>query len=138
MFSNLDERRKACKEGEGAPGGFSTDDIISEVNNILGALGDEGFGSGESEGDGVAAAAVTDPLAFAAPAAGVVAEKGEGEGMGAAVSPELIAKVIAALGVMGASESAKSAAPASETKGTAGVTEIKAARSGERVGAPQR
>lgn len=138
VFSNLDERRKACKEGEGAPGGFSTDDIISEVNNILGALGDEGFGSGESEGDGVAAAAVTDPLAFAAPAAGVVAEKGEGEDMGAAVSPELIAKVIAALGAMGASEGAKSAAPASETKGTAGVTETKAARSGERVGAPQR
>ena len=31
VFSNLDERRKACKEGEGAPGGFSTDDIVMGV-----------------------------------------------------------------------------------------------------------
>ena len=50
VFSNLDERRKACKEGEVAPGGFSTDEIMSEVNNILNALGGEGFGEGEGEG----------------------------------------------------------------------------------------
>ena len=107
VFANLDEKRKAVSEGgESSPIGFGTDEILSEISAILeGMEGSEppvgepvNEPAGEGEGD----------------------LKGEGEG-GSPVSPEFIAKVIAALnGVKtaeGAGENnAPAAAPAAEQK----------------------
>ena len=82
VFTNLDEKRKACKEnGEAVSDGISTEEILAEVTAIL-----------EDEGGVTDPAATNDPANPApAPAADPVAgDKGEGEG----VSPELIAAII--------------------------------------------
>ena len=100
VFTNLDEKRKACKEnGEAVSDGISTEEILAEVTAIL-----------EDEGGVTDPAATNDPANPApAPAADPVAgDKGEGEG----VSPELIAAIIAALEGQGV----KSATGAGEKK----------------------
>ena len=124
VFANLDEKRKAVSEGgESSPIGFGTDEILSEISAILeGMEGSEppvgepvNEPAGEGEGD----------------------LKGEGEG-GSPVSPEFIAKVIAALnGVKtaeGAGENnAPAAAPAAEQKAApARPSEQKAAPAAQR------
>ena len=120
VFANLDEKRKAISEGgESSPISFGTDEILSEISAILeGMEGSEppvgepmNEPVGEGEGD----------------------LKGEGEG-GSPVSPEFIAKVIAALnGVKTAEGAGENNAPAA-----APATEQKAApaRSGEQKTAP--
>ena len=100
VFTNLDEKRKACKEnGEAVSDGISTEEILAEVTAIL-----------EDEGGVTDPAATNDPANPApAPADDPVAgDKGEGEG----VSPELIAAIIAALEGQGV----KSATGAGEKK----------------------
>lgn len=120
VFANLDEKRKAISEGgESSLISFGTDEILSEISAILeGMEGSEppvgepmNEPVGEGEGD----------------------LKGEGEG-GSPVSPEFIAKVIAALnGVKTAEGAGENNAPAA-----APATEQKAApaRSGEQKTAP--
>lgn len=107
VFANLDEKRKAISEGgESSPISFGTDEILSEISAIL-----EGMeGSEPPVGE-----PVNEPVGE-----GEGDLKGEGEG-GSPVSPEFIAKVIAALnGVKtaeGAGENnAPAAAPAAEQK----------------------
>lgn len=121
VFANLDEKRKACKEGEAPSGAFSIEEIVAEISNIF---------------DGMEGSEPTSEPAptFEPTSEGEDGEKGNGEG----VSPELIAKVIAALGGMkgaeGAGEqTAPAASPAGEQK-AGGPT----APSGERKSAPQR
>lgn len=120
VFANLDEKRKAVSEGgESSPIGFGTDEILSEISAILEGMESSeppiGEPAGEGEGD----------------------LKGEGEG-GSPVSPEFIAKVIAALnGVKtaeGAGENnAPAAAPAAEQKAApARASEQKAAPAAQR------
>ena len=101
VFTNLDEKRKACKEkGEAVSDGISTEEILAEVTAIL-----------EGEGGVADPTATNDPTANPAPAPTadpVGGDKGEGEG----VSPELIAAIIAALEGQGV----KSATGAGEKK----------------------
>lgn len=101
VFTNLDEKRKACKEnGEAVSDGISTEEILAEVTAIL-----------EGEGGVTDPTATSDPAANPAPAPTadpVAGDKGEGEG----VSPELIAAIIAALEGQGV----KSATGAGEKK----------------------
>lgn len=124
VFANLDEKRKAVSEGgESSPIGFGTDEILSEISAILEGMENSEPPVGEpvnepsSEGEGDL--------------------KGEGEG-GSPVSPEFIAKVIAALnGVKtaeGAGENnAPAAAPAAEQKAApARASEQKAAPAAQR------
>lgn len=86
VFANIDEKRKARKEGgEDLPESISTEEIIAEVGAILEGMG-EPVGEGEPE-----------------------AEKD----CGSAVSPEFIAKVIEALGGVKSVEPA--AEPAADT-----------------------
>lgn len=117
VFANIDEKRKARKEGgEDLPENITTEEIIAEIGSVLDSLG--AFSEGE---DGAAAAA-----------------EGEGEksgGEGAALDPEFIAKVIAAL------DCAKSGEAAGEQKSGAATGEKKSggpAASGERKSEPQR
>lgn len=85
VFTNLDEKRKACKEnGEAVSDGISTEEILAEVTAIL---------EGEGEGGVTDPTATNDPTNPAPTADPVAGDKGEGEG----VSPELIAAIIAAL-----------------------------------------
>lgn len=99
VFANLDEKRKAVSEGgESSPIGFGTDEILSEISAILEGMENSEPPVGEpvnepsSEGEGDL--------------------KGEGEG-GSPVSPEFIAKVIAALnGVKTAEGAGENNAPA--------------------------
>ena len=122
VFANLDEKRKAISEGgESSPISFGTDEILSEISAILeGMEGTEppvsepvNEPTGEGEGD----------------------MKGEGEG-GSPVSPEFIAKVIAALnGVKTAEGAGENNAPAASP---AGEQKAAPARSGEQKAAPQR
>ena len=104
VFTNLDEKRKACKEnGEAVSDGISTEEILAEVTAIL-----------EGEGGVTDPTATNDPTNPAPTADPVAGDKGEGEG----VSPELIAAIIAALEGQGV----KSAAGAGEKKsGGSGV-----------------
>lgn len=106
VFTNLDEKRKACKEnGEAVSDGISTEEILAEVTAIL---------EGEGEGGVTDPTATNDPTNPAPTADPVAGDKGEGEG----VSPELIAAIIAALEGQGV----KSAAGAGEKKsGGSGV-----------------
>lgn len=98
VFTNLDEKRKACKEnGEAVSDGISTEEILAEVTAIL-----------EGEGGVTDPTATNDPTNPAPTADPVAGDKGEGEG----VSPELIAAIIAALEGQGV----KSAAGAGEKK----------------------
>lgn len=85
VFANIDEKRRTCKEGgENLPENITTEEILSEVESILSDMGD-------GEGEGV------EPTA--APAAAPVAGDKGGEGAEpSAVTPELIAKIIEALG----------------------------------------
>ena len=100
VFTNLDEKRKACKEnGEAVSDGISTEEILAEVTAIL---------EGEGEGGVTDPTATNDPTNPAPTADPVAGDKGEGEG----VSPELIAAIIAALEGQGV----KSAAGAGEKK----------------------
>lgn len=102
VFTNLDEKRKACKEnGEAVSDGISTEEILAEVTAIL-------EGEGEGEGGVTDPTATNDPTNPAPTADPVAGDKGEGEG----VSPELIAAIIAALEGQGV----KSAAGAGEKK----------------------
>lgn len=99
VFANLDEKRKSI--GDGAPINFGTDEIMAEISAILGDM------------------EVSEPVGE--PTAVEGSDKGEGEG---AVSPELIAKVIAALNGFKSAEGVATEtdpAPApSEGKGAAG------------------
>ena len=123
VFANLDEKRRTNAEGDSPAGGFSIEDILSEISAIFdGAEGSEpsgGFGS------------VTEPAGTTEPTnEGGEGDKGDGEGEGGiAVTPELIARIISALNGQKAAEGTatekKAAAPAS-------------APSGERKSAPQR
>lgn len=117
VFANLDERRRANKEGEAPSGGFSIEEIVAEISNIFdGMEGSEPVGSEPT----------TEPASFSEPTSEPEdGEKGNDEG---GVSPELIAKVIAALGGM------KGAEGATEQKATAPAS----APTGERKSAPQR
>lgn len=124
VFANLDEKRKAVSEGgESSPIGFGTDEILSEISAIL-----EGMESSEPP--------IGEPVNEPA-SEGEGDLKGEGEG-GSPVSPEFIAKVIAALnGVKtaeGAGENnAPTAAPAAEQKAApARASEQKAAPAAQR------
>lgn len=124
VFANLDEKRKAVSEGgESSPIGFGTDEILSEISAIL-----EGMESSEPP----IGEPVNEPSGE-----GESDLKGEGEG-GSPVSPEFIAKVIAALnGVKtaeGAGENnAPAAAPAAEQKAApARASEQKAAPAAQR------
>lgn len=94
VFTNLDEKRKARKETEGEIEGISTDDILGALTEILDNVAEDPATTGEGEGEGKAA---EDPAAT-------------GEGECGAVTPELIAKVVAAL------EGIKSGAGTTETK----------------------
>lgn len=124
VFANLDEKHKAVSEGgESSPIGFGTDEILSEISAIL-----EGMESSEPP--------IGEPVNEPA-SEGEGDLKGEGEG-GSPVSPEFIAKVIAALnGVKtaeGAGENnAPTAAPAAEQKAApARASEQKAAPAAQR------
>ena len=109
VFASISEKRKAaCKETDPAPAagdGFSTDEILAAVSEIIGDIGEP-----------------ADPDAKADDTA--TAEEGE-------ISPELIARVMEALGALGA----KAAAEPSQQKAVepAGGSESKAA-----APAPQR
>lgn len=74
VFTNLDEKRKACKEkGEAVSDGISTEEILAEVTAIL-----------EGEGGVADPTATNDPTANPAPAPTadpVGGDKGEGEGV---------------------------------------------------------
>ena len=103
VFASISEKRKAaCKETDPAPAagdGFSTDEILAAVSEIIGDIGEP-----------------ADPDAKADDTA--TAEEGE-------ISPELIARVVEALGSLGA----KAAAEPSQQKAAepAGGSESKAA-----------
>ena len=78
VFTNLGEKRKARKEaGEDVSTDFSVDEIIAEVSDII---GDTGENNENPEGEDIGESDI----------------KSDGVG----VSPELIAKVIAALGIV--------------------------------------
>ena len=103
VFASISEKRKAaCKETDPAPAagdGFSTDEILAAVSEIIGDIGEP-----------------ADPDAKADDTA--TAEEGE-------ISPELIARVMEALGALGA----KAAAEPSQQKAAepTGGSESKAA-----------
>ena len=113
VFANIDEKRKARKDGgEELPENITTEEIIAEIGTILDGMNEP------AEGEGVPAAE---------------GEKSEGEGT--AVSPEFIAKVIEALGGV------KSGMAAGEQKPVEPAGEKKSggpAASGERKSEPQR
>lgn len=89
VFANLDERRRANKEGEAPSGGFSIEEIVAEISNIFDGM--EGSEPVESE-------PTTEPASFSEPTSEPEdGEKGNDEG---GVSPELIAKVRIISGVM--------------------------------------
>lgn len=79
VFANIDEKRKARKEGgEELPENIGVDEIITEITALLADAGSE---------------------PASAPAEGVIPEDKDGVGEGTApVTPEFIAQVIAALG----------------------------------------
>lgn len=106
VFTNLDEKRKACKETEGEIEGISTEDIFGALTEIIGNIDDS-----DSKPDDEGGKATETSNA-----------SGDGEGIGA-VSSEFIAKVVEALegiksgnGVIEtkAAEPAKTSAPAAQ------------------------
>lgn len=106
VLANVDEKRKALKENEGALDSISTDEIIAAIDEILGeaaATGDTT--TGEAEGNETAE--------------GKASENTDGESS-AKITPELIAKVVEALeGIKSAKNSVgekKSAEPNAQTK----------------------
>lgn len=114
VFTNLNEKRSACKEdGEELPEGITIEEILSEVTAIIEGMGDPAAAATEP-------AATNDPTATTDPAAGAKTSEGE-----SGVTPELIAKIIAALN----DEGVKSGTGAGEKKsggpGTAKQTERK-------------
>ncbi len=106
VLANVDEKRKALKENEGALDSISTDEIIAAIDEILGetaATGDTA--TGETEGGETAE--------------GKASENTDGESS-AKITPEIIAKIVEALeGIKSAKNPAgekKSAEPNMQTK----------------------
>lgn len=90
VFTNLDEKRKACKEnGEDVPENIGTDEILAEITSILNEMdgGEPALDEGEGEKAG-------DPAATT------------GDDNATPVTPEFIAKVIEALGGVKSGEGA--------------------------------
>lgn len=86
VFTNLDEKRKACKEnGEDVPETIGTEEILAEITTILNEMdgGEPAPAAGEGEGEKAGEPVATAPA---------------GEGTATPVTPEFIAKVIEALG----------------------------------------
>ena len=113
VFTSLNEKRAARKEdGEELPEGITIEEILSEVTAII-----EGMGDPTAVND---PSATNEPTVTTEPAGGAKTTEGEG-----GVTPELVAKIIAAL----KDEGVKSGTGAGEKKsggpGTAKQTERK-------------
>lgn len=97
VFASLDEKRKARKETEGEVEAISTEEILGALTEIIGDIDTAPAADPTATGEGEEGKAAEDPTAT-------------GEGEEGAVSPELIAKIVAAI------EGVKSGTGASEVK----------------------